>query len=65
MIICLNTNVFIQVDDGKDPQEVASSFEQGATGAMAHFPDGDVFQIDIESGRKLEPEEIAERGFEE
>lgn len=64
-IICLNVNHFIQVEDGKDLEEVAMSFERGVSGALDHFPDGDVFQSDIEASRVLETEEIEERGFEE
>lgn len=62
-IKCINMNVFIESD--ADEQSMALSFESGALNALSSFPDGEVFQVDIESARTLTPEEIKERGFEE
>lgn len=63
--ICLNTDVFIEVADDADPQDIANLYESGATAAMSHFPKGDVIETNIENVRTLDADEISERGFEE
>jgi hypothetical protein len=63
-IIRITASIYVDTE-GRDREDVWQSMDSGLEHALAHFPDGEVIQADVESARELDAAEISEKGFEE
>jgi hypothetical protein len=63
-IICINTEVYVDIGN-RDAEDVCSSFSRGAESALAHFPDGEILQVEVDNYNKLSKTESIGMGFEE
>jgi hypothetical protein len=59
----INCVVGVEVEDEKDPEEVAGEFEAGLDEAVSAFPGGEVWGADVASIEPLTDEERNERGW--
>lgn len=65
MFYKITANIFVNTNGERDLSTLGHTFEMGAVSQLSNYPEGDIFQVDVDNVKQLDAEEIEEYGFED
>lgn len=59
----IDCSVYVEVEDGVDPEDVAQEFDRGIERSISGFPAGEIISAGVNEIREVGQQELEEKGL--